>query len=44
MTVIKRWQKSNTSTRLHTRKGAQVVLRARNPEIEDIVLENDAEN
>lgn len=43
MTMIKTWQKNNTSTPLHIRKCAKVVLKARNPEVEDIVLENDAE-
>ena len=43
MTMIKTWQKNNTSTPLHKRKGAKVVLKARNPEVSDIVLENDAE-
>jgi hypothetical protein len=41
--MIKTWQKNNTSTPLHKRKGAKVVLKARNPEVADIVLENDAE-
>ena len=43
MTMIKTWQKNSTSTPLHKRKGAKVVLKARNPEVSDIVLENDAE-
>ena len=43
MTMIKTWQKNSTSTPLHKRNGAKVVLKARNPEVEDIVLENDAE-
>ena len=43
MTMIKTRQKNNTSTPLHKRNGAKVVLKARNPEVSDIVLENDAE-
>ena len=43
MTMNKAWQKNNTSTPLHKRKGAKVVRKARNPEVSDIVLENDAE-
>lgn len=43
MTMIKTWQKNNTSTPLDKRNGGKVVLKARNPEVEDIVLENDAE-
>ena len=31
------------STPLHKRNGAKVVLKARNPDVADIVLENDAE-
>ena len=41
--MIKTRQKNNMSTPLHKRKGAKVVLKARNPEVSDIVLENDAE-
>lgn len=43
MTMIKTWQKNNTSTPLHKRKGTKVVLKARNPGFPDIELENDAE-
>ena len=43
MTMIKTWQKNKTSTPLHKRKCAKVVLKARNPEVSGIVLENDAE-
>ena len=43
MTMIKTWQKNSTSTPLHKRNGAKVVLKARNPDVSDIVLENDAE-
>ena len=41
--MIKTWQKNNTSMPLHKRKGAKVVLKARNPGFPDIELENDAE-
>ena len=43
MTMIKTWQKNSTSTPLHNRTGAKVVLKARTPDVADIVLENDAE-
>ena len=43
MTMNKAWQKNNTSTPLDKRKCAKVVLKGRNREVADIVLESDAE-